>query len=288
MIHLYQIVDVCGYCAGYNVCIFAYGQTGSGKTHTMSGSDVVNYSGRGINYRALDDLFQIKEERSDEVRTWQSLWYRPSCSNIHFVLCIITSLEEVLICVSNVVQVDYDIKVTMLEIYNEALRDLLSEGGKVNKVDIRCTEKSGLNVPDAVQRSVTSTEDVLEVMETGSNNRAVGGTKMNSRSSRSHSVLTVVVTGTNNVTGMRTHGCLHLVDLAGSERVGRTEASGIVDLLLWHLFPGYLFLSWMSPLFDWLVAPMWKKVLLNFLKWWYIMGIVVDASLLGDWVNHSF
>lgn len=124
----------------------------------------------------------------------------------------------------------------MLEIYNEVLRDLLGEGGKVNKLEIRNTEKSGLNVPDAVQRSVACTDDVLEVMETGTSNRAVGNTKMNSRSSRSHSVLTVLVTGTNRVTGIRTHGCLHLVDLAGSERVGRTEASGMVDLSSDHLF----------------------------------------------------
>lgn len=53
--------------AGYNVCIFAYGQTGSGKTHTMSGSDVENLAGRGINYRALDDLFAINARRTGEV-----------------------------------------------------------------------------------------------------------------------------------------------------------------------------------------------------------------------------
>ena len=49
------------------MCIFAYGQTGSGKTHTMAGSDIEEYSGRGINYRALDDLFAINEERQGEV-----------------------------------------------------------------------------------------------------------------------------------------------------------------------------------------------------------------------------
>ena len=62
-------IDRHGCCvAGYNVCIFAYGQTGSGKTHTMAGSDVEDYAGRGINYRALDDLFAINEERQGEVR----------------------------------------------------------------------------------------------------------------------------------------------------------------------------------------------------------------------------
>ena len=53
--------------AGYNVCIFAYGQTGSGKTHTMSGSYVADHDGRGINYRALDDLFALNAARAGEV-----------------------------------------------------------------------------------------------------------------------------------------------------------------------------------------------------------------------------
>jgi hypothetical protein len=54
--------------AGFNVCIFAYGQTGSGKTHTMAGTDVQYEHGRGINYRALDDLFRLRESREGEVR----------------------------------------------------------------------------------------------------------------------------------------------------------------------------------------------------------------------------
>ncbi len=50
------------------MCIFCYGQTGSGKTHTMAGSDIESYEGRGINYRALDDLFALNEERRGEAR----------------------------------------------------------------------------------------------------------------------------------------------------------------------------------------------------------------------------
>ena len=52
------------------MCIFAYGQTGSGKTHTMAGSNIEEYAGRGINYRALDDLFNINEERRGEVLSY--------------------------------------------------------------------------------------------------------------------------------------------------------------------------------------------------------------------------
>ena len=60
----------------------------------------------------------------------------------------------------------------------------------------------------------------------GNANRATADTKMNERSSRSHSVLTVIVKGYNTVTQSASHGCLHLIDLAGSERVGRSEAQG--------------------------------------------------------------
>ena len=65
------------------------------------------------------------------------------------------------------------------------------------------------------QVDVGSREEVMRVMEIGARNRAVAETKMNERSSRSHSVLTVIVDGLSHVTGQRTHGCLHLIDLAG-------------------------------------------------------------------------
>jgi kinesin family member C2/C3 len=48
---------------GYNVCIFAYGQIGIGKTFTME----VNESNSGVNYRTLEELFNIAEERKGSV-----------------------------------------------------------------------------------------------------------------------------------------------------------------------------------------------------------------------------
>ena len=48
------------------MCIFAYGQTGSGKTHTMLGTDIEFAEGRGINFRALEDLFELGRRRQDE------------------------------------------------------------------------------------------------------------------------------------------------------------------------------------------------------------------------------
>ena len=64
-----------------------------------------------------------------------------------------------------------------------------------------------------MQYEVECAEDVMRVMSIGHSNRAVAETKMNERSSRSHSVLTVIVNGESKLDGGRFHGCLHLIDL---------------------------------------------------------------------------
>jgi len=172
---------------GFNVCLFAYGQTGSGKTFTMSGPKVLTEEGLGVNYRALNDLFSIQEQRKDTI------------------------------C--------YEIAVQMIEIYNEQVRDLLQNGGN-KKLEIRNSSQKGLAVPDANVVPVTSTADVIDLMNLGQKNRAVCSTAMNDRSSRSHSCLTVHVQGRDLTSGTVLRGCMHLVDLAGSERVDKSEVVG--------------------------------------------------------------
>ncbi len=49
------------------------------------------------------------------------------------------------------VQAEYSVRVQLLEIYNEQLRDLLDTSRSGKRLDIRNTERSGLNVPDAIQ-----------------------------------------------------------------------------------------------------------------------------------------
>ncbi|GJN14976.1 hypothetical protein PR202_gb01859 [Eleusine coracana subsp. coracana] len=88
------------------------------------------------------------------------------------------------------------------------------------------SQPNGLVVPDASLHQVKSTSDVLDLMEIGQANRAVGSTALNERSSRSHSILTVHVRGLDLKNGSTSRGCLHLIDLAGSERVERSEAVG--------------------------------------------------------------
>ncbi|KAG8082303.1 hypothetical protein GUJ93_ZPchr0014g47271 [Zizania palustris] len=169
---------------GYNVCIFAYGQTGSGKTYTMSGPDIITEETWGVNYRSLNDLFDISQNRADTTT--------------------------------------YDVRVQMIEIYNEQKLFLT-----MNTLEIRnSSHVNGLNIPDANLVPVKGAHDVLDLMRVGQRNRTVGSTALNERSSRSHSVLTIHVQGKEIVSGSTLRGCLHLVDLAGSERVDKSEAVG--------------------------------------------------------------
>ena len=88
----------------------------------------------------------------------------------------------------------YTLRVTFLEIYNERITDLLpaevsSEGIKLRPLDITGDDGkvSGLSA-----KSVTTADDVVRYLAEGDRRRRVGMTDWNERSSRSHSVFTVV------------------------------------------------------------------------------------------------
>ncbi|XP_070411174.1 kinesin-like protein KIFC3 isoform X6 [Nothobranchius furzeri] len=121
----------------------------------------------------------------------------------------------------------YRITVSMVEIYNEMLRDLLRENPG-DKLDIRLNpDGSGqLYVPGLTEITVQSPEDINKVFELGHMNRATACTNLNEHSSRSHALLIIIVSGFNSTAGTRTQGKLNLVDLAGSERIGKSGAEG--------------------------------------------------------------
>lgn len=122
---------------------------------------------------------------------------------------------------------DYKISVSMAEIYNETLRNLLGEN-PTDKLDIKMNpDGSGqLYVPGLTEITVQSPEDINRVFELGHMNRATACTNLNEHSSRSHALLIITVSGFNTATGNRTQGKLNLVDLAGSERIGKSGAEG--------------------------------------------------------------
>uniref|UniRef100_A0A8C7UPU1 Kinesin-like protein KIFC3 n=1 Tax=Oncorhynchus mykiss TaxID=8022 RepID=A0A8C7UPU1_ONCMY len=122
---------------------------------------------------------------------------------------------------------DFKITVSMVEIYNETLRNLLGDN-QGEKLDIKMNpDGSGqLYVPGLTEFTVQSPEDINRVFELGHMNRATACTNLNEHSSRSHALLIITVAGVNFSTGHRTQGKLNLVDLAGSERIAKSGAEG--------------------------------------------------------------
>lgn len=170
-------------------------QTGSGKTHTMLGSNVSQESGRGINYRGLQDLFDIINERKADM--------------------------------------DYAVKVQMLEVYNDSLRDLLGpQDSSAPELTLLNTMPMGSNVKNAAQIPVFNRDQVLEIMAKGAENRRTTATAMNDRSSRSHVILTVISDGTNKKNNLTTRACLNLIDLAGSERPSKVKRESCLPRMI--------------------------------------------------------
>jgi len=89
---------------GFNGTIFAYGQTSSGKTHTMTGPNVENVEQQGIIPRMVRTVFTRIESAQDTI--------------------------------------EFQVKVSMIEIYMEKIRDLLD----TSKTDLKIHEEKGKGV----------------------------------------------------------------------------------------------------------------------------------------------
>lgn len=190
---------------GYKVSIFAYGQTGSGKTYTMQGAeDGPDSQGvaTGLIPRALNKIFRDTEEMRGRGWSWS-------------------------------------IRVSVMEVYNEVLRDLLrgtgdaaagpargevAGGGPVHTIAQH--ESWGTVVTGMTCTEVENAEQIGALLARAARQRAVGATDANAVSSRSHCVFALYVKGTNTMLNKEVHGALHLVDLAGSERLDRSCATG--------------------------------------------------------------
>ncbi|XP_038620543.1 kinesin-like protein KIF11 [Tachyglossus aculeatus] len=184
---------------GYNCTIFAYGQTGTGKTFTMEGERSPNeeYTWEedplaGIIPRTLHQIFEKLSENGTE----------------------------------------FSIKVSLLEIYNEELFDLLNPSADVSEKlqmfdDPR--NKRGVIIKGLEEITVHNKDEVYQILERGAAKRTTAATFLNAYSSRSHSVFSVTIhMKETTVDGeeLVKIGKLNLVDLAGSENIGR---SGAVD-----------------------------------------------------------
>ena len=124
---------------------------------------------------------------------------------------------------------DFLVRVSYMEIYNEEIRDLLADGDVCGShVAIKQSAEQGIFVDGLQEIIVSSVDHVLQLVEQAEQERHVGETKMNKRSSRSHAIFRMVIesrahAGGNTPVKVAT---LNLVDLAGSERISKTGAEG--------------------------------------------------------------
>ncbi|OXB35754.1 kinesin family member 11 [Cryptococcus neoformans] len=187
--------------SGYNCTIFAYGQTGTGKTYTMQGDlELTNLdapkSTAGIVPRVLHRLFSILESQADT---------------------------------------EYSVKCSYVELYNEELRDLLApeyRGEQSGTGGLKLYEdgKKGTMIQGLEETGVRNLKEALGMLDKGVKRRQTAETKMNTESSRSHTIfsITVHVKESGMQRGgedMLRIGKFNLVDLAGSEAIGRSGAT---------------------------------------------------------------
>ncbi|XP_029141474.1 kinesin-like protein KIFC3 [Protobothrops mucrosquamatus] len=121
----------------------------------------------------------------------------------------------------------FSAQLTLVEIYNEVIRDLLTKDPQ-EKLDIKLhPDGSGqLHVPGLTSVEVQNFSEIQKILQLGKRNRTTFSTHMNAHSSRSHALLTLTLTGTELSSGTKVTGKLNLVDLAGSERVWKSGAQG--------------------------------------------------------------
>nr|XP_012314989.1 kinesin-like protein KIF14 isoform X2 [Aotus nancymaae] len=180
---------------GFNTCLFAYGQTGSGKSYTMMGFS----EEPGIIPRFCEDLFsQVARKQTQEV--------------------------------------SYHIEMSFFEVYNEKIHDLLvckgENGQRKQPLRVREHPVYGPYVEALSMNVVSSYADIQSWLELGNKQRATAATGMNDKSSRSHSVFTLVMTQTKTefVEGEehdhRIMSRINLIDLAGSERCSAAHTNG--------------------------------------------------------------
>lgn len=127
---------------------------------------------------------------------------------------------------------EFLLRVSYMEIYNETITDLLCNAQKMKPLIIREDTNRTVYVSDLTEEVVYTAEMALKWLATGEKNRHYGITKMNQRSSRSHTIFRMILESRekaepSNCDGSVKVSHLNLVDLAGSERAAQTGAEGV-------------------------------------------------------------
>lgn len=119
----------------------------------------------------------------------------------------------------------FHVRASYVEIYNDKIHDL--QNAARTDLAIR-QDKAGRIYVEAEETIVESLENAMNILDEGQRTRHVGGTNMNARSSRSHTVFSLLIESKDSTgaDGTIRASTLNLVDLAGSERLKSTGAEG--------------------------------------------------------------
>ena len=90
------------------------------------------------------------------------------------------------------------VRCSYLEIYNEDIRDLLGDDIE-RKLELKENEKKVVYVKDLNIITVSNVAQIAKLMEKGMSVRKVGATAMNETSSRSHSIFTIYIETSEDV-----------------------------------------------------------------------------------------
>lgn len=95
---------------------------------------------------------------------------------------------------NNCPSVNYTVRVSYFEVYNEHVRDLLvPRRDPPHYLKVRESPTEGPYIKDLTEVPVRGIGDVLRWMKMGDSSRTIASTKMNDTSSRSHAVFTLVL-----------------------------------------------------------------------------------------------
>ncbi|XP_053414780.1 kinesin-like protein KIFC2 isoform X2 [Nycticebus coucang] len=118
------------------------------------------------------------------------------------------------------------VTLSMVEIYNEAVRDLLAPGPPERLAVRQGPEgQGGIQVTGLTHWDIPNLDTLHQMLSVGRSNRVTAATAMNQRSSRSHALVTLTLQAASPSRALDTTGTLHLVDLAGSERARKAGAA---------------------------------------------------------------
>nr|KAF6456662.1 kinesin family member 19 [Rousettus aegyptiacus] len=122
---------------------------------------------------------------------------------------------------------EYEVSMSYLEIYNEMIRDLLNPA--LGYLELREDAKGVIQVAGITEVSTINAKEIMQLLVKGNRQRTQEPTAANRTSSRSHAVLQVAVRQRSRVKSVLQEvrqGRLFMIDLAGSERASQTQNRG--------------------------------------------------------------